>query len=233
MQSSLTTIILGAAILLFTMASINAQVEGQLPTRNLNNAVPTSDTNKLNYQFGEINDPKINDFTLDQDHKKKSEYLKEPVRYYDMNESTGLLKPDFDGTPKVFKKDKKSKNAIKGNQNLGSYKVGSDVVQLVYRDHMAVDGDIVRIFINDDVVKGRVVLGGGYSGFAVYLADGLNKIEIQALNQGLSGPNTAQFKLYDQKGELITSNIWNLLTGGTATLMITKTDTEELILSKE
>lgn len=222
--------LLAIILLAIAMDSLNAQVEGQNQGNVLNN---TKDPNHrgLNYKFGDIKDPKINNFTLGEK-KKESNYLKEPERYYDMNVSTGLLKPDFDGTPKHFKKDKKSKSAIRGNQNLGSYEIDSKIVQLVYRDHMAVDGDVVRILINDDIVRGKVTLGGGYSGFAVYLADGLNKIEIQALNQGLSGPNTAQFKLYDQEGKLITSNIWNLLTGGTATLMITKTDKEELILTK-
>ncbi|UZO79823.1 hypothetical protein NBT05_12775 [Aquimarina sp. ERC-38] len=216
-------------LLLFTGIQLCAQVEGNQSSKNINSSGLSK--SGLDYQFGKIEDPKINNFTLEEDKKKESKYLKEPVRTYDMHLSDGLLKPDFDGTPKRFKKDK-SKGAIRGNQDLGSFEVDSKIVQLVYRDHMAVDGDVIRIFINDDVIRGKVVLGGSYQGFAVYLADGLNKIEIQALNQGDSGPNTAQFKLYDQEGTLITSNIWNLLTGGTATLLITKTDEEKLILTK-
>jgi hypothetical protein len=32
-----------------------------------------------------------------------------------------------------------------------------------------------------------------------------NKIDFEALNQGSSGPNTAEFKVYDDKGSLISA----------------------------
>jgi hypothetical protein len=56
------------------------------------------------------------------------------------------------------------------------------------------------------------------------LNEGINKIEIEALNQGESGPNTAQFVIYDQKKGLITTNKWNLTTGVKAKLVILKDD---------
>jgi hypothetical protein len=34
-----------------------------------------------------------------------------------------------------------------------------------------------------------------------------------ALNQGDSGPNTAEFVIYDDKGRVVSSKEWNLLTG--------------------
>lgn len=51
------------------------------------------------------------------------------------------------------------------------------------------------------------------------LADGLNKIDFQALNQGESGPNTAELIIYDDKGNLVSSKEWNLLTGVKATIV--------------
>ena len=45
---------------------------------------------------------------------------------------------------------------------------------------------------------------------------------ISPLNQGYSGPNTAEFKIYDDKGELISANQWNLATGFKATIIIVK-----------
>jgi hypothetical protein len=56
------------------------------------------------------------------------------------------------------------------------------------------------------------------------LNEGINKIEIEALNQGESGPNTAQFVIFDQKKGLITTNKWNLTTGVKAKLVILKDD---------
>ena len=52
----------------------------------------------------------------------------------------------------------------------------------------------------------------------------LNKIEIEALNQGESGPNTAKFVIFDQKKGMITTNKWNLTTGVKAKLVILKDD---------
>ena len=43
-----------------------------------------------------------------------------------------------------------------------------------------------------------------------------------ALNQGESGPNTAEFQVYDDKGNLVSSKQWNLLTGVKATIVVTK-----------
>ena len=43
-----------------------------------------------------------------------------------------------------------------------------------------------------------------------------------ALNQGDSGPNTAELRIYDDNDILISSNQWNLATGAKATLIIVK-----------
>ena len=50
-----------------------------------------------------------------------------------------------------------------------------------------------------------------------------NKIDFVALNQGSSGPNTAELRIYDDNKKLLSSNQWNLATGSKATLIIVKT----------
>ena len=50
----------------------------------------------------------------------------------------------------------------------------------------------------------------------------LNKIDFVALNQGSSGPNTAELRIYDDSENLLSANQWNLATGSTATLIIVK-----------
>jgi len=42
------------------------------------------------------------------------------------------------------------------------------------------------------------------------------------LNQGESGPNTAEFQILDEHGNVISSNQWNLATGVKATIILIK-----------
>lgn len=141
----------------------------------------------------------------------------------DRSNAAGLRKPETtNNAPKWFTKDKEVKEEYLGDQYLGDFKSNGKFVNLVYRDHQYVDGDRVRIYLDDDVVRGDVYLGGSFQGFTIDLQKGFNKIDIEALNQGTSGPNTAAFQLYDDQGNLLTSNQWNLTTGAKATMIIVK-----------
>jgi len=102
--------------------------------------------------------------------------------------------------------------------SLGTSKSATKTVRVVCRDYSYVDGDIIKIYINEQPLKNNVVLKGGNYMVYLELNEGYNRIDFQALNQGLSGPNTAELKLYDANDNLISSNEWNLLTGQTATL---------------
>lgn len=104
------------------------------------------------------------------------------------------------------------------NFSLGTISSTSKTVRVECRDYSYVDGDIIKIYINERPLDQNVVLKGG--NYVVYLDlnEGYNRIDFQALNQGLSGPNTAELKLYDANDNLISSKEWNLLTGQTATL---------------
>ena len=68
----------------------------------------------------------------------------------------------------------------------------------------------------------NITLDTDYKEVLLDLNEGINKIEIEALNQGDSGPNTAQFTIVDEKGKLITNNKWNLTTGVKAKIVILK-----------
>ncbi|MDY8135836.1 hypothetical protein [Aquimarina sp. 2201CG5-10] len=141
---------------------------------------------------------------------------------FSMINDNGLLSPQAQATPKWFKKDKEIREEYKSDQYLGDFKSGGLFVQLVYRDHEYVDGDLVRIYVNDDVIRSNVFLGASFEGIKINLVKGFNKIDIEALNQGTSGPNTAEFHLYDDQGNIITANEWNLTTGVKATLIVIK-----------
>ncbi|TSE11435.1 hypothetical protein [Aquimarina algiphila] len=153
--------------------------------------------------------------------KELSEYGRRK-QTFDMTGNDGFFKPEIKGTPKWFKKDKEIKEEYKSDQYLGDFKSDGKFVRLLYRDHQFVDGDIVRIFINDDVIVQSAYLSGKFQGISIDLIKGFNKIDIQALNQGESGPNTAEFHLYDDQGNLLTSNEWNLTKGVKASLIVVK-----------
>jgi hypothetical protein len=113
---------------------------------------------------------------------------------------------------------------------LGEFRTAATIVKISCRDHEYPDGDRVRIWLNDKVIINTVYLGSEYQAIIMDLNQGINKIEIEALNQGDSGPNTAQFTIVDDKGSVITDNKWNLTTGIKAKLIIVR---ENTILRKE
>tara|TARA_B100000809_G_C15136684_1_gene530932 strand:- start:3753 stop:4412 length:660 start_codon:yes stop_codon:yes gene_type:complete len=122
--------------------------------------------------------------------------------------------------PKYFTKDKKIAEEFGRDQYLGELRTGSLNVTIMYRDHEYVDGDRVRIYVNGDIVKSSVYLSAGFNGFTFLLQPGFNKVEFQALNQGSSGPNTAELRIFNEEGDVISANQWNLTTGRKATVTI-------------
>ena len=108
------------------------------------------------------------------------------------------------------------------DQDLGSFGTKSESVNIICRDFQYPDGDKVTIFINNIPVVSNIILKQNYQSFNIPLDEGINTIEILALNQGTSGPNTAGFKIYNDAGMLISSNQWNLATGAKASIIIAK-----------
>jgi hypothetical protein len=72
------------------------------------------------------------------------------------------------------------------------------------------------------VIHHSISLGAAYTPILVKLQKGLNTIEFEALNQGSSGPNTAELRVYDDRGIEVTSKEWNLLTGAKANMIVVK-----------
>ncbi|WP_317127117.1 hypothetical protein [Maribacter algicola] len=108
------------------------------------------------------------------------------------------------------------------DQYLGDIKSNGKFVGIVCRDHEYVDGDRVKIYVNDMVVEPNMLLTGAFKGVNVDLQPGFNKIDFEALNHGSSAPNTAQVDVYDENGQLLYSNKWLLSSGSKATLIVTK-----------
>lgn len=108
------------------------------------------------------------------------------------------------------------------DQFLGNFTITGDKANIRCRDHEYPDGDRVRVFVNGVVFVIDLLLTGNFKSFDVPLVEGINKIDFVALNQGESGPNTAEFHVYDDNGVLVSAKKWNLLTGVTASIILTK-----------
>jgi hypothetical protein len=150
--------------------------------------------------------------------------IKEHQEGFSMIDNNTLMDPG-----QIFEKKWSAKAVEQGfkqesmeDQFLGDYRSNGEFVNIMCRDHEFPDGDLVRVFVNDDIYIPRLLLTGGYKSFNVPLQLGFNKIVFLALNQGESGPNTAEFQVYDDNGVLVSSKKWNLLTGVKATIIVTK-----------
>ena len=108
------------------------------------------------------------------------------------------------------------------DQYLGDIRSEGKFIGIVCRDHEYVDGDRVKIWVNEVVVEHNLLLTAGFKGINVNLQSGFNKIEFEALNHGSSAPNTAQVDIFDDKGVKIYSNKWLLSSGSKASLIVTK-----------
>lgn len=120
------------------------------------------------------------------------------------------------------KKIIESQSEFQGDQFLGRFDVEAEFVNVIYRDHEYPDGDRIRVYLNDDIIRSNVLLTNGYGGFKLNLIKGINKLDFEAINQGESGPNTAEFQVYDDNENLVSSNRWNLSTGSKATIIVVK-----------
>lgn len=108
------------------------------------------------------------------------------------------------------------------NEYLGGFVTKSAVSTVRYRDAAFVDGDKIRVYLNDKVIEPEVKLDGDFQGFKINLVKGINKIDFEALNEGSASPNTAEFQVYDEKGTVIEASQWNVGTGYKATIILYK-----------
>ncbi len=138
------------------------------------------------------------------------------------NNKEYFLNPGDAYIKKLNKEKEKNPNNYLGDAYLGDVATVSDAANIVCRDFEYVDGDRVRIMVNDEIVVQNLTLDSSFRGINLKLGEGFNKIDFIALNQGDSGPNTAELRIYDDNKKLISSNQWNLATGAKATLIIVK-----------
>lgn len=108
------------------------------------------------------------------------------------------------------------------NQFLGNFNTSTTTSTVMYRDAAFVDGDKVKVYLNDQVIEPEVSLDGEFKSVKINLVKGINKIDIEALNEGFASPNTAEFKVIDDKGAVISASEWNVGTGYKAVIVLVK-----------
>lgn len=137
---------------------------------------------------------------------QESEFITKTIKF----------QPDY-----VKQNEGKMNEAFTKPQDFGSYTTDADFLIISWRDAQAVDGDRVDILINGEVYAHNVTLLASYHSIKVKLEKGFTKVEFVALNQGQSGPNTADFRIDTEKGQMM-HNQWNLATGVKAHLLVIK-----------
>jgi hypothetical protein len=116
----------------------------------------------------------------------------------------------------------KNINKFKVDQFLGEIRNDGEYVNIILRDHEYPDGDLIKVEVNENVVMPAILLTEKAKGFKLDPKSGFNVVDFVALNQGSSGPNTAEIIVYDDQGKLVGTNRWNLATGVKATYIIYK-----------
>ncbi|MES2575712.1 MAG: hypothetical protein V4572_12260 [Bacteroidota bacterium] len=123
----------------------------------------------------------------------------------------------------LYKKDSNVEGIYyRRNQFLGSFEAKTFTSTIRYRDAAFVDGDKIKVHLNDKIIEPEVSLDGEFQGFKITLVPGINKIDFEALNEGFASPNTAEFEVYDDKGVVISASQWNVGTGYKATIILVK-----------
>jgi hypothetical protein len=211
--------------ILYVLALINASVlTAQIDNRNVQlelDPVVDDFKNPSGVELPALKQPSLTN--LDPSLKPNSDIdISEEEDKVDFTQGDGLMDYTSNIVPKAFKQDKKAEEKFGRDQFLGNVATSGGFVMIKYRDHEYVDGDRIRVYANGDVVKSDITLGGSFKGFTLTLQEGNNQIIFQALNQGSSGPNTAELHVYNDKGQLISAAEWNLLTGNKAAIDVLK-----------
>lgn len=152
----------------------------------------------------------------------ESRFLKDKPKAIDLRENPNGLMTEADVIKKKWTKDKEIREEYRSDQSLGNVVTKGKFVEVYCRDHQYIDGDKVKIFVNGHLVASSVTLHAGFQPILVTLQDGFNSIQFVALNQGSSGPNTAELRVLSEKGEQLAVKEWNLLTGAKAELIVVK-----------
>lgn len=103
---------------------------------------------------------------------------------------------------------------------LGEYRTKSSFFVVKYRDYIAIDGDLINVYLNGKVLRSELYLNSNFGEFRIPLVLGFNNIELVVASTGTSGGNTAEIRFLDDLNRPITTEYWNNLALGVKIKMI-------------
>ena len=211
MKRTLSFNLIGLIVMLFSL-NIFSQSEKEekiiiVPKEKSPLLLSPKKNNLLNFKLKDLNPNKKNESKINMLNQEK---FINPADYYTSR----------------MNKEKKEKNKIpdeyKKDMYLGDFKTSDQNINVIFRDHEFPDGDRIQIRVNDKIAVGSILLEEQFKGLNIELEQGFNRIDFIALNQGESGPNTAELKVFSQTGQLVGANKWNLASGVKATYIVVK-----------
>lgn len=214
-------------VFIFTSLSVNAQIDSRQGSISIPPIKPQKDTLDIKPILPAKPDKKdqFSGLTI----PKTTPELNFPKKEFSMFPQEKFANPGELYTKKLEKIEKEllpeghgENSGLKEDAYWGDYKTTSKYVNIQYRDHGMIDGDLLRVFVNGDIIKSSEYLNRSFSGFQLNLEEGFNKIEFYAINEGSALPNTAQYRIIDDKNDLITGKIWALSAGVKVTVIIIK-----------
>mgnify|MGYP005748081363 CR=1 FL=1 len=132
-----------------------------------------------------------------------------------------VVDPTWD-VKQTFSENQKNVSRYSKDYYLGDIKTKSKFIRIVCRDHEYEDGDRIKLVLNKATIHPNITLRNSGYAIDINLKEGLNTIEFYALNEGRSSPNTAELKVIDTSGAIISSGQWLLTTGYKARLIVLK-----------
>ncbi len=197
-------------------------------THTINNEVGvTTSTNQLKANSSNTRVNPNTNYNINSNKQLNTDAINQNLKKYSNNNHQSILlenRPedkDIIGV-RYWNNEDVTHKRLASTFGLGTVTTRSRTVKIETRDHSYVDGDRIKVYLNEQVISDNIGLKSNYFVLYVKLKDGYNRIDFQALNQGFSGPNTAEFSVYDENGNLLSDKEWNLTTGQTATLGIIK-----------
>lgn len=152
-----------------------------------------------------------------------------------LEKSNTFNSPVSDLNPGKVKADKMNKSVqnTEGNNNIdfkifrkdmvfGEYRTKSPSLTIKSRDFGIVDGDNIKIKVNNNTLLQFSSLEGFYKEFKIHLVEGINYLEIEALNEGSLSPNTGEFDIIQIDGKTLIKDVWYVATGFKAKFIIIK-----------
>jgi hypothetical protein len=97
--------------------------------------------------------------------------------------------------------------------DFGIIRTKSKSLLIRVRDYGAIDGDLIKATVihnyKSTVLANNLYLNTNFKNIKIELQEGLNYLELEALNRGSLGGNTGAFYIYDTEGNLLLSDLWN------------------------